>query len=978
LSFEFNEFVVDTRGCRLLRDGEELRIERRAFDLLHYLIAHRDRVVSKEELLAQVWGTRALTDGALSNTVAKLRRALRQAVHDKHPIETIHGRGYRFHLPAQGREPEQARAQRGSSRDRFVGRAQLMRSLLERLDPLDGSSENLIVLAGEAGIGKTRTARELAACAAERGHSVWLGAAYEAAGAPPYWPWIQILRRAHAELPSELFQPELSSALTQLIPELGQVASAPLLEPLVARFQLFDEVSQLLRRAAGHKPRLLLLDDLQSADSASVELLERLVRALSGLPLMFVATLRTGEPSQGEHAPLSRLARVATVRRLSGLSAAEVAELATVQLDHPRLERRHVRVLHERTQGNPLFIRQALDLIDQRDDWSFVAEGTPVAELPGTIAHVIRRRLVGLSAESLQTLEAAAVIGNTFEVPLLSEVTQRAPEPLIEQLEEALRSGLIERAPDAPDSFAFAHVLLRESLYQELASSVAGQLHARIASALERRAGPDRSRHPSRAHPHAHFDLGAIAHHALLAAPFELTRAIDACRSAAKAAQDASSFEVAAQLRLRAIAKLTAHGGSVESHCRLLIELGEDQFYAGLITRAWSAFRDAAEVARAAARVDLLAELAPRLVDCLELGVGDPYFARAAVDEALAAGAGERASLLAQRAELALELPAEARFQLLDEAAELAERAADHAAILEVAHSRAILRDPSCLALNEAAAGQFLALAERYPEAAAGMRYRSLRPFGAYLTRYLCALTACDLAAADLALVHCAHIAESSHVRAARLGVALMRAGRALADGRLDDLQSMIPLPLGQATPELPSEGDAWAGYLGALLAARARLDPRGMTQTLASMSTQLGAATHRSYVLIGQARLLAKVGAHDQARALLAQLPADQLARMPVQYGDLGNLCALAEVAHLQADTRAAEALYPKLQRYAAYNAVGPSFEYSGAVAHFAGLLARLLGHDARALFQQAVDINGRLGMAGQRALSERALASA
>src|SRR5262245_38781262 len=97
----FDSFEIDREGARLLRDGAPVPLERKTFDLLCYFAANPDRLIGKDELVERVWHASALSDGALSNTVAKLRKALGQGARDREPIETVHGRGYRFHMKPQ-------------------------------------------------------------------------------------------------------------------------------------------------------------------------------------------------------------------------------------------------------------------------------------------------------------------------------------------------------------------------------------------------------------------------------------------------------------------------------------------------------------------------------------------------------------------------------------------------------------------------------------------------------------------------------------------------------------------------------------------------------------------------------------------------------------------------------------------------------------------------------------------------------------
>jgi hypothetical protein len=546
-------------------------------------------------------------------------------------------------------------------------------------------------------------------------------------------------------------------------------------------------------------------------------------------------------------------------------------------------------------------------------------------------------------------------MGNVFEASILAAVQDLPLEQVLDDLEPALRIGLIEASQASPDGFAFVHVLAKDSLYEELGSRRRGELHGRAARALAERHGHTRSRR-----------LGEIAEHYLAAIPFDVARASDACRAAAAAAQEASGFEAAAHLLGRAIAKIDAEGGDAITRCRLLLELGEDEFYAGRVDGAWSAFRDAADVIGSDGPVELLAELAPRLVDCLELGVGDHGLARSAVERCLAGlpeqAAGLRASMLAQRAELAVELPTAERFALLDQARALAELSGAPAAILEVSHSRAILRDPTRLAENAEAAERFLALADQHPEAAAGMRYRSLRRFGARLTQYLCALTACDRPGADIAFELCSQIAEASHVQAARFAVDLMHAGRTLAGGQLAELEHILR----SRRPEGAVEALAWSSYVLALFKARGDLEALSGVHLDGNSRAHDAAARHGPYLAIGSAELYALTGRHDRARAALARIPENVLMRMPAEYGDLGALCSLAEIYRAQRELARAEQLVERLRPHAEHNAVYATFEYRGSVAFFVANLERMLGREAeaRAHFEQAVIVNRKLGL--------------
>jgi DNA-binding winged helix-turn-helix (wHTH) protein len=963
-------FELDVVGRRLLHDGVEVSLERRVYDLLLYLVQQRERVVSKQELLASVWGARVLSEGVLSNAVAKLRKALGQRPDDKQPIETVHGRGYRFRgVELKQDDSEPAREVR--ARSPFVGREPLMRAMRERLLRVPADAENVIVLAGEAGIGKSRTAREIGHGAAASGFTVWSAAAHEGAGAPPYWPWMQLLRLALAELPESDFPASPArEALAQLLPELERCA-APEREPQRARFQLFDAVRGLLDRAAARAPLLVLLDDIQFADQPSVELLTFVARALTAKRVLFLVTLRTGEAPRALQPSLEQLARAADVHTLSPLSLAEVVQLVGAFIGHAALEPRRARALHERTQGNPLFVRHTLAMIVERDDWSLVDEALPYRELPPALRFLIRRRLAGLSAATRETLEAAAVIGLHFDIPLLAAMLERSVDVLLEALEPALELALVEPARGDPDAFVFSHVLVRDSLYEELPVRVRGTLHGTAARALAGRTLRESARQESE-----------LAFHALHALPFDPAFALDACSRAARAAQEVSAFEAAAELLRRAIHKLEAERSAPALRVRLLRELGEHEFYAGHIASAWAAFCAASEAAMTNGLDSLLADLSPRMVDCLELGVGDERVAAAVTERALQSVAADdratHASLLAQQAELSGALPVAERLALLDRAAMLANESGSAGAVLEVAHSHAILRDPRTLAKNDAAASDFLALVERHPEAARTMRYRSLRRFGALLTRYLCALTRGDLAAADAALSSCRRVADESRVSVAGLTVQLADVGRALAEGRLSAARQVVHAAMPQVTSETPIMSLAWSACCAALLEAEAKYDAlRALELDLGPLHVPRSARV-AVYLAIARAQLYFVTQRREPLREALAAIDPAQLAHMPVNYGDLGALCSLLAIyVHVDARERIAP-LYQRLAPYASLNAVGPRFDYLGAVDHYLGIAALRLGdaEGARLHLRAAIALNQQLGSALFVARSEAALA--
>ena len=163
----------------------------------------------------------------------------------------------------------------------FVGRTQELAQLKAALDDALSGQGRLFMLVGEPGIGKTRTTQELASYAENRGAQVFWGRCYEEEGAPPYWPWVQIMRAYVAQAVAEQLGIEMGAGaadIAEIVPnirgKITDLATPPALEPEAARFRLFDSITTFLKNAAQSQPLMLVLDDLHRADRSSLLLLE--------------------------------------------------------------------------------------------------------------------------------------------------------------------------------------------------------------------------------------------------------------------------------------------------------------------------------------------------------------------------------------------------------------------------------------------------------------------------------------------------------------------------------------------------------------------------------------------------------------------------------------------------------------------------------------------------------------------------------
>jgi DNA-binding CsgD family transcriptional regulator len=391
----------------------------------------------------------------------------------------------------------------------FVGReiAEL-KAVLE--DALLGRGR-LVMLVGEPGIGKTRTARELSSYAVQRGAQVSWGRCYEDQGMPPYWPWIQVIRfclrgREARQLRSEMgvgaaniaeVVPEVKERLPDLPPPLS-------LDPQESRFRLFDSIATFLARASKTQPLMLVLDNLHWADRSSLLLLEFLVQELPECRLLVVGTYRDTELA-GRH-PLSNtlgeLARHPNFSRfvLRGLREEDVGSFIQSKAGftpHKDL----VEAVHAQTEGNPLFLTQVIELLLQEGE--LTSEGAVdgrelTVQIPPGVREVIGRRLNRLSERCNQVLTVASVIGREFGVDLLGRLMTEpgsaswqsfayslSSTDLVEPMEEALVARVIEEMPHTTNRFQFTHVLVQNTLAHKLSALRRAGLHLRIGEALE-------------------------------------------------------------------------------------------------------------------------------------------------------------------------------------------------------------------------------------------------------------------------------------------------------------------------------------------------------------------------------------------------------------------------------------------------------------------------------------------------------------
>ena len=259
----------------------------------------------------------------------------------------------------------------------FVGRRGELDALRAALDSACNGNARLVLLAGQPGIGKTRTALELTAQASKHEAVIAWGRCHEEAGAPPYRPWAQILGAVAAAQETGNLRADLGAGgpdIAEIVPELR--ARLPDLDPPAAalsdasetRFRLFGSITHFLVNCSRHRPLVLILDDLHWADAPSLRLLEFLSQELADGRLLVVGTYRDTDVSRRHQLSdtLGALVRVPHAIRLhlSGLDISDVSNFTTTTAGM-KLPQWLTNAIHSQTEGNPLFVREVVRFLEQ-------------------------------------------------------------------------------------------------------------------------------------------------------------------------------------------------------------------------------------------------------------------------------------------------------------------------------------------------------------------------------------------------------------------------------------------------------------------------------------------------------------------------------------------------------------------------------------------------------------------------------------
>jgi DNA-binding winged helix-turn-helix (wHTH) protein/tetratricopeptide (TPR) repeat protein len=691
----FADCELDEERFQLRRAGRVVEIEPKVFDVLLHLLRAGDRVVSKRELLAALWPGEAVSESVLPRAIAAARRAIGDDRARRRLIETVHRRGYRFSAPVASPASSAPTTEPAPGPQRpFVGREDAMQRLRVALAEARGALTRVALLVGEPGIGKTRTLEELVHEASRAGVEVLIGRCYEGEGAPAYWPFVQVLRAACAELPPGALEGELGPAasdLAALLPELRQGRADPRRaatgESGQERFRLFDSVARFLARRARRASLVVALDDLHWADADSLVLFEFLATTLRDVPLLLLGTYRDVAVRRAHPlgSLLGALAREPRCERIAlrGLPLEATSELiAGLAGAAPAPEL--CASLHDMTEGNPFFVHELVRLLAERGRLAAVDPRELALALPQSVRDAIGRRLDALSPACNELLRTGAAIGREFHTGLLEQVTGCSGAALLEPLGEAVAAGVLLESVQGIGRYLFGHALVRQTLYEELSVPQRAVLHRRIGEALESgAAGAPEAR------------AAELAHHFFEAAPGgDVARAVSWCVRAAQRAYAGFAYDESARHYERALqAQELSLPVDEARRGEILLALGEAWWAAGERERFRECFAQVAEIGRRLGRADLLAQAAVGMRAHGEMGIVPDAQTLDVLEEALAA---TRAGYPALRARVLARMAASApyarsmaqREALAREAFELAEASGERLAISDALAAR--------------------------------------------------------------------------------------------------------------------------------------------------------------------------------------------------------------------------------------------------------------------------------------------------
>ena len=843
----------------------------------------------------------------------------------------------------------------------FVGREDETKELRTALaDALSGKGK-IVLLTGEPGIGKTRMAEELATYARLRNAQVLWGRCHERAGQPSYWPWVQAIRsyvhtRDLQALVSDMGSgaAEIAQVVTEIGDRLPGLASPPVLEPEQARFRLFDSITTFLKNASNREPLVIVLDDVQWADEASLLLLQFLAKEIQSARVLVVGTVRDTEldreqPSARVLAELTKEPVTSTVA-LTGLTTDEVTqfvELSTGQTAAPGLPE----ALYKQAEGNPFVTSEIVKLLasDGRLDEGATSTSWSVV-IPDGVRAVVIKRVEHLSESCRDFLASAVVVGREFDLRVVERASGVSVEAAVDALDELTVARLVEEIEEGTGRYRFSHAITRDTLYQDQPASKRLELHRNVGEFLESVYGTESGSH-----------IGQLAYHFTEAAKAGTAeKAVKYARQAGDHALQRLAFEDAGAHYRRALQSLA------------FTEREDSKLKAELLIAQGTAATRTAGVGDAKEPLQEAVAIAKEIGDVRLVALGALAYARtsfsahametehiALLEDALAMVGGSdvalRARLCSQlAAALAWHEDVERRDELSDEALALSREADDPEGRLEIliAWLEANWRHDRLDRRLEVSRDLIVA----------GQEFGALwHEAHGHLRLFSSLLEVGDVPGADDEAQLFSDMVQKNKFRRLEGWSRAYPAMKAIFEGRFDEADVLVPQTL--AAFQRCSQPDALLLFGFQLLVLRmcqgrmVELEPaiRGVVAQYRDVTAaQVGMAFYQT-----------QVGNKEEARKDFDELAKENFSDLARDQSWLGALLQLAEVCGYVEDAERAKTLYELIVEYADRNAVlSLGVACTGSVAHHVALMALTAGliDEAEAQFEAALEANERM----------------
>ena len=511
--YEFDACVLDTTRQELMRSGEIVHVEPQVLAVLEYLVANHDRLITKVELLDEVWGDRFVSESALTSRIKLARKACGDSGREQRIVKTVHSRGYRVvadvvqrHSGSMTSSPSAAPT--SASVGSFVGRADELVELDAALADVAGGERRSIFVTGVIGTGKSTLVSEALEHIDDPDSWIVLrGQCLQSrGGVEPYFCLLDALTELARRAP-EVVLDTLERVAPSWLVQMPALVDDELAERLERRLlgstpqRMVREGAEAFEELARRCPMVLVLEDLHWADEYTLDVIELLVQRASPVPVLVLGTTRAERTAIHDLIAAAVTGSRAVELRLDGLLLSEMDELVRDRFAGAEVPPELISVVQERCDGVPLFANEIITTWLRRglattDDGVVVTHtGTDelAATIPDTLHPLIERELNDLDNEARMALEAAAVAGVAFDTAAVAAGIGQPvadTEDLLSAVARRLDYIGAERGVTWPDgtrstAYTFRHRLYRDVLYDLSPVGTRAELHGRIGEALE-------------------------------------------------------------------------------------------------------------------------------------------------------------------------------------------------------------------------------------------------------------------------------------------------------------------------------------------------------------------------------------------------------------------------------------------------------------------------------------------------------------